>query len=265
MKKITSLTLGISFLIMTYTGVMLFLAPHGRVAYWSNWKLLGLGKDEYGNLHTTSMIVFVLFGLLHIYYNWKAIVSYLKNKQRELSFTKKEFLIALGINIFFVVGTIYMIQPFKGFLDFEENFKDSWTRTYGEPPYGHAELTKLNIFCKKMNIDFESAKKKLQKNSITFNQNDTLLEISKKNHTTPEKIYNIIKDKASTKENIPSGLGRKTLKQLTDLGFINLEKSLDYLKAKNVSNINKDETMKNIADELEITPLELFEKLKKIK
>lgn len=82
-KKITSLSLGISFLIMTYTGIMLFLCPHGRVAYWSDWHLFGLNKDQYGELHTTSMIVFVLFGILHIFYNWKPILSYLKDKSKK--------------------------------------------------------------------------------------------------------------------------------------------------------------------------------------
>ncbi len=31
MKKITSLSLGFSFLIMSYTGVILYIAPHGRI------------------------------------------------------------------------------------------------------------------------------------------------------------------------------------------------------------------------------------------
>lgn len=78
MRKITSLTLALSFLLMTYTGIMLFLCPHERVAYWSDWHFLGLTKSQYGDLHTASMIVFILFGILHIYYNWKPIVSYLK-------------------------------------------------------------------------------------------------------------------------------------------------------------------------------------------
>ena len=50
MKKITSLSLGISFLIMSYTGIMLFIVPHGRVAYWSNWHLWGLRDNTFRTL-----------------------------------------------------------------------------------------------------------------------------------------------------------------------------------------------------------------------
>jgi len=88
MKKITSLSLGISFLIMSYTGIFLFLAPHGKVAYWSDWHLWGLTKNQYGDLHTTSMVSFLILGGLHIYYNWKPITSYIKFSSNNSSINK---------------------------------------------------------------------------------------------------------------------------------------------------------------------------------
>ncbi|WP_404317289.1 DUF4405 domain-containing protein [Malaciobacter canalis] len=126
MRKITSLSLGFSFLIMSYTGVILFIAPHGRVSRWLDWHLFGLDKVQYQELHNTSMITLLFFGILHIYYNWKPIVNYLKDSTKKISFTKKEFLIAFILNAFFVIGTLTHIQPFKGFLDLGETFKSSW-------------------------------------------------------------------------------------------------------------------------------------------
>jgi len=263
MKKITSLSLGLSFLIMTYTGIMLFLCPHGRVAYWSDWHLLGLSKNQYSEIHTTSMVTMLLFGILHIYYNWKPIVSYIKDKTKKISFTKKEFLIALGVNIFFVVGTLTFIQPFKAFLDFEENFKDSWTVKYGEPPYGHAEQTKLKVFCKKMNIDLEDAKAKLSNKKIIFKENDTLLTIAKNNNLSPSDIYNIIKiNSKNIQKDIPAGLGKKTSKELEQLGKINLNKSLIILKSKGLTDVSVNSKIKDIADELNTTPYEIYEMIK---
>ncbi len=265
MRKITSLSLGLSFLIMTYTGIMLFLCPHGRVAYWSDWHFLGLSKNQYGDIHTTSMITMLFFGILHIYYNWKPIVSYMKDKTKKISFTKKEFLIALGINIFFVVGTLTYMQPFKAFLNFEENLKDSWSVKYNEPPYGHAELTKLKVLCRKMNINLEEAKTKLNKKKIVFNENDTLLVIAKKNNLSPSDIFNIIKtdfnSQNKTNKNVPANLGKKTLKELNQLGVINLEKSLKILKVKGLKDITKNSRIKDIADELNSTPYEVYETL----
>jgi len=257
MRKITSLTLGISFLIMTYTGIMLFLCPHGRVAYWSGWKLLGLDKTQYGNLHTTSMLVFVFFGILHIYYNWKAILNYLKDKAKKISFTKKEFLIALGLNIVFIVGTLSLIPPFSSFLNFEESIKDAWTLRLGEPPYGHAELSKLKLFCSKMGIDLKSASIKLKQRGIKFSENDTLLDIAKTNNTTPDTIYKIIKP-SDEHLSLPPNLGKQTLKDLSQMGKINLKDAISKLKSMGIKDISKDMKIKEIADKLDKNPIDIY-------
>ncbi len=192
MKKITSLSLGFSFIIMSITGVVLYFVPKGKVAYWADWHIFGLSKSQYGDLHTTSMVTFLIFGILHIYYNWKPIVSYLKDKSKKISFTKKEFLIAFGINLVFVVGTLYMVQPFKGFLDMQTAIKNHWTKEYGLPPYGHAEETKLKRFCFKMDIDYEAASIVLKENGIKFKADETLLSIGQNNNISPSAIYELI-------------------------------------------------------------------------
>lgn len=260
MKKITSLTLGFSFLIMSYTGIMLFIVPHGRVAYWADWHLFGLSKGQYGELHTTSMVVFMLFTSLHIYYNWKPIVSYMKDKTKKISFTKKEFLIALGLNVVFVVGTLIPIQPFSGFISMEESIKSSWTKQYGEPPYGHAEETKLKVFCKKMGIELSHAIAVLEKNSIVFEENQTLKTIARNNKIAPNEIYKLIKV-----ESLKSGvegierLGRKTLQDLSDMQKIDLSHAIKLLQEKGMADIKADNRVKDIADELEIMPIDVYE------
>jgi len=256
MKKFTSLSLGFSFLIMSCTGVMLYFVPHGRVAYWSNWHLFGLTKTQYGDIHTTSMVVFLFFAFLHVYYNFKPIVSYLKNKDKKISFSKAEFLMALGINLFVIIGTFYMIQPFKGYLDLEENVKEYWTKQYGEPPCGHAEETKLKVFCKKMNIDFNKTTAILNKNNINFKDNDSLLVIAKNNNMSPQNIFELINN--FQKNKTYSGLGRKTLQELSDLGDIDLAYALKILNLKGLKAISKDDKIKNIADELDMTPIDVF-------
>lgn len=265
LKKITSLTLGISFLIMTYTGIMLFIAPHGRVAYWSNWHFLGLTKNQYGDLHTTSMILFMLSAVLHIYYNWKPLMSYLKNSAREITFTKKEFLIAFLINFIFVVGTLFMLQPFKVYLEFEESIKDSWIKDYGEPPYGHAEETKLSTFCRKMNIDLKKAKQALNEHNIIFKENQSLKTIAKNNHTTPNDIYKIIQGFTINSSTMPikRGFGRKSLKELCKEEGWRIDQAMKILKQNGAIEPSKDSRIKNIADDMGVTPFDIYNLLKK--
>lgn len=258
-KKITSLSLGISFLIMSYTGVMLFICPHGRVAYWADWHLFGLNKSQYGELHTTSMVAFLFFAIWHIYYNWKPIVSYLKSTSKKVSFTKKEFLLALGLNIIFIVGTLFLLQPFKGFLDLGEDIKESWTVQYGEPPYGHAEESKLKVFYKKMSIDVIKANKSLTDNKIIFKEEETLKTIARNNGLSPSDIYKLVKTDSNS--DVPSKLGRKTIQDLSNMKKIDLKKAIKLLKEKGLGDVTPESKIKNIADELDMTPSDIYELL----
>ncbi len=261
LRRLTSLSLFLSFIIMSFTGIVLFIVPQGRVAYWSNWKLLGLTKTQYGNIHTTFMVLFLVFGVLHIYLNWKPIVAYLKNKNKKISFTKKDVVVAVVLNVLFLIGSIYTIQPFKAYLDFENNIKGHWTKLYGEPPYGHAEESSLKSFCKKLDINLQTAINKLQKHGIKItDEAETLKEIAKNNNKTPKEIYDIIK----TDNNIIiSSLGRKTLKELCAIVQIDLRKSIEKLKNNGAKNVDQDTTIKSIAEQLNKTPQDVYKLLTK--
>lgn len=125
-RKMTSLSITFSFLIMSYTGIILFMSPKGRIANRIDWKFLGLDKTEYANLHVTFMVLFLVGMVFHIYLNWSSLVHYLKNKTKQFSLFTKEFIFAFSINLLLVVGTLYYWAPFEQFLDFQDDIKASW-------------------------------------------------------------------------------------------------------------------------------------------
>jgi hypothetical protein len=47
-RKITSLTALASFLLLILNSVVLYIVPHGRIAYWSDWLYVGADKDRMG-------------------------------------------------------------------------------------------------------------------------------------------------------------------------------------------------------------------------
>ncbi|MDH5411123.1 MAG: DUF4405 domain-containing protein, partial [Alphaproteobacteria bacterium] len=59
------------FTVMTVTGLILFVMPPGRVAYWTNWALMGLEKSDWTAVHIVFSLLFVLAGLIHLFFNWK--------------------------------------------------------------------------------------------------------------------------------------------------------------------------------------------------
>ena len=64
-----------SFAVLGVTGLVLYVVPQGRVAFWTHWSLLGLGKTDWGNVHMLFGGVFIVTGILHLYFNWKPFTS----------------------------------------------------------------------------------------------------------------------------------------------------------------------------------------------
>ncbi len=79
-RGFVSITLALSFIILSLSGIVLYIMPHGRIAYWINWKIIGLCKDDWDAVHTIVGFVFMLMAVVHFYLNWSSFVSYLRSK-----------------------------------------------------------------------------------------------------------------------------------------------------------------------------------------
>lgn len=200
-RRFISLTISFSFLVMSYTGIILFLAPKGRVANWTNWELLGLDKTQYTNLHVTFMVLFLLGMIFHIYLNGSSFLSYLKNRARTFSLLTKEFLLALSINLLFLVGTLYYWTPFEQFLDFQDEIKAMWEKKVDKAPYNHAELSTLEEFAQKMGRDVSTMIAELNAKKLRgIESTKTIHQIAKENGKSPAQIFDIINTKTSPKK-----------------------------------------------------------------
>ena len=47
-RSLTAFLVTWSFLVLTITGLVLYIVPQGRIAYWVHWSLLGLEKEQWG-------------------------------------------------------------------------------------------------------------------------------------------------------------------------------------------------------------------------
>ena len=106
MKKSFSWRVFISFglfiavLMMLVSGVILYISPPGRVANWTDWRMIGLTKRGWQNQHVIFGFAFLILSLFHLFFiNWKAFLSYLKSKTNEGLKSPGELLtiIVLGI------------------------------------------------------------------------------------------------------------------------------------------------------------------------
>nr|WP_319493682.1 DUF4405 domain-containing protein [uncultured Desulfobacter sp.] len=265
LRKITSLTMLLSFVLLIVTSIVLYVVPEGRVAYWSDWQFWGLTKTLWGDVHINLGVLFLVSGLLHLYYNWKPIVSYMKNKAKAVKIFTPDFNIALILTLFFTFGTLLHIPPMSTILNFSASFKEAGSQKYGEPPYGHAELSSLKMFAKRTGLDLDAIKHQLKKSNITFDdESSTLLDIARANGCTPKDVYAAMQlpEKATEAEPFPDlpfpGLGKMRLSELCLRYNLDRKKVINGLVTRQI-NAEPDQTIKEIAQAKGMEPQTLFE------
>lgn len=271
MRKTTSLTATLSFLVTIVTSVILYIVPQGRVAYWADWRLWGLTKEQWGNIHINVGLLFLLALGLHIYYNWRPLMAYLKNRSRQMMVFTPAFNLALVICLATIFGTLLMAPPFSWVLDLNTVFKDSGAAKYGEPPYGHAELSSLNAFAKKVDLDAQAAIERLE--AAGFRVTDgiqTLKELADRNETTPKALYEAMKSVEQLSSNEkrmpdapPPGTGRLSLSELCTTYGLAPNELVEALKVHGIDAIPAD-SLRTVAERKGMGPVDLYELIKTI-
>jgi len=274
-RRITSLTAFLSFFIVFMTSFILYIAPQGRVAYWADWRLWSLSKEQWGDIHINVGFLFLLSLSLHIYYNWKPIVLYLRNKSKQLKVFTKDFNVAILLITIFIIGTYMEIPPFSTIIGISDDIKDSAAMKYGEPPYGHAELSSLKTFAQKMDIDLKAGITLLENAGYKVdNETQLLQEIAMNNGVSPQQIY-LAMTSASNKSSMFSGkaralpkspapgTGNLTLADFCNQYNLNMNIIIRSLKESNIAS-NEEMTIKKIGEINNMSPIDIYEQIKSI-
>jgi hypothetical protein len=268
-RKLTSLTLAVSLVLTVWTSIVLYIMPHGRVAYWSDWKMWGLDKPQWSALHINLGLLFIISGALHCWYNWKAITTYMK-KARNSRLFSHEALAAMAIALLFTVGTYLELPPWNTVITLEERIKAMGAEKYGEPPYGHAELSSLKMFCKKTGININVAVENIKKRKLHFTgPNQTVAQIAATNNMTPKELYKIIRpveaetEKTLFPESPMPGFGRQRLADLCEKYGLDMEDVAEKLAAQGIQ-ATGNMTVREMADSAGISPFQFFETMRKI-
>ena len=265
------------FLIMSATGLVLYISPVGRVAYWINWEMIGLTKTGWGNIHILSSILFLVAGAFHIYFNWKPLLNYFKDKARKGVKLRRELAVSSIIAVWILVSAIWLLPPLSYLIDLNEWIKETWVIQYDyDPPFGHAELLSLRVFSKKMDIDLKKAVEELRANGIVFdNVEETLEDIGRTNNISPMNLYLLIKKfeavpetdklKSYTPESIEvefsgTGIGNKTIGSICKRLGIEPDLAVSRLIGAGVS-VDLNTTMKAAAESAGCTPIEIMKVL----
>jgi hypothetical protein len=280
-RRIVSVNMFLSFVVMSLTGLVLWIVPQGRVAHWADWRLLGLDKDQWGALHTTFMVLFLVGGIWHLVLNWRALTLYLKDRARRLRVFTGEFNVALVLCVFFAAGTLAAWPPLTWVTDLGAWAQTSWERTLGSPPWGHAELTPLGRFVGGLEnwarwegrtlrtSDPEAAAAILREAGYHEATPDrTVLEIAHAAGRSPQQLLEALLEPAATSAAAPteafphpaSGLGRLTLTQYAERSTLDVA-TLQELGARRGWSLDPDTRFKDLAEGLGLNPGALLDSL----
>lgn len=274
-RAFTSLCSMFGFILLILTGIILYIEPHGRVAYWSKWSFWGLEKGQWDNIHIFSGLLFLAAGGFHLYYNWKPLIKYLSARVETTLRYKRELGVCILILLYIVASGIWSLPPLAYVSDLGENIKSSWvTSPELEPPFGHAELVSLKTFCKKQRIPLDQAMAELRNAGFKVNSpNETLEEIATSKGTSGMGVYNVIRKLESTPEAIGpgvawtpekieetfsgTGLGRRSFAQIIKDLSINGETARKRLKKFDIA-VKDNDQIKELADKHDSTPIKLL-------
>jgi hypothetical protein len=268
LRKITSLTALLSFVFMVITSIMLYIVPQGRVAYWSDWTLLGLDKTQWADIHINMGLLFLLSIGLHIYYNWKAILAYLKDKARQVRIFTPDFNAAFGLTLAILVGTLLAVPPFNWPLVFNAHLKDVGALKYGEPPYGHAELSRLDHFVRKTGLALPAAVAALREAGIRFDSEQaTLQAIARQNRRSPQDLFRIMQAASASvpaqglPADPPPGTGKKTLAALCQDYALSVAGITEALQGTGLQ-VSPELTLKEIGVNNGISPMAVYDAIR---
>jgi hypothetical protein len=106
-KAFTTVTLAWSFILVSISGIALYIAPSARVTKALDWTFLFLEKGQWWELHLTSMYVVVIAAIVHLAtFNWKVFMTYIWKKVKGSVRKPFETIAAVIFCILLMAGTL---------------------------------------------------------------------------------------------------------------------------------------------------------------
>ncbi|SHI79734.1 protein of unknown function [Malonomonas rubra DSM 5091] len=186
-----SLLITFSSLIMIVSGIIAYIMPEGRIAYWADWRFWGLGKEQWGTIHTVFSFVFILATVFHLIYNWKPLINYLKDKVKKTYSMRGELVLVLLISIIFTHGSISGVIPFSSIMDLGSEIGKSWYEGQEvHPPFPHAELMTMKQLTSRMDLRLDGALDYLREQGFTeVTEKSTLKDLAARSTSSPMQIF----------------------------------------------------------------------------
>lgn len=268
MRKTISLIALFSFCLLLLTSVVLYIVPQGRVAYWANWQLWGLSKTSWSELHINLGLLFVIVGIWHTLLNWSALMNYLRRARQGVCSVHGALAVVVTLGV--TLGTLFHLPPLDWVLKANTALKNRAALKYGEPPYGHAELSSLKMLVRNTGLSLDEVLMRAAQAKLTGVAPDRSVEqIAADNQLSPQQLFELIQPRLAAGEFPalpslpPAGLGRNSLAQICATYGLDCS-VLSRQLAEHGLEVTAEMTLKQIAADHDKNPIEVYELIRQL-
>jgi hypothetical protein len=258
-KPFTSFFIFLSFVVLLSSGLVLYVAPPGRIANWTHWQLGPLNKEQWQAMHTVFALFFIGAAALHLVFNWRVLLAYLKTRMHTGTSNRREFGVASVAVLALLALTLGGVPPFSTVMAVGERAKNSWVTSETEPPLPHAEGVTLTRLSETTKQPVDAMLASLRQAGITDATPEVTLGALAATHAmTPQQLYVKLRlppPPAGTA--VEQGLGRKSIAQVCQQLGLDESEGLGRLAAAGFPT-TADVTMKELANANGRTPHDLL-------
>lgn len=261
-RAFTTLYVALSFAMLAVSGLVLYVAPPGRVANWSRWTLGLLDKSAWQGVHTIFALLFVLAGGLHLFFNWRILWSYLRTRLVAGIRLKRELAAAAGLAAGVLALTLAGAPPFGSVIRLGEDLKNGWVAPEAEPPIPHAELLTLERLAETTKLPLETTLANLEAAGYgEVSAKATLAALAAQQGRTPQQVWVAMRGKTPAPVvTSGGGYGRKTVGEVCRQIEVPLEDGLARLRQQGLE-ASAETPLRELAERSGRTPHDLVQVL----
>ncbi|NLX13637.1 MAG: DUF4405 domain-containing protein [Phycisphaerales bacterium] len=186
-----SLLLMIQTVVLAVSGVICYVCPRGREAHWVDWRMLALDKDQWESIHVLSAPIFVILGVVHLAYNWRLLLGYIRRKTAQVAGYGRELAVAALLTAGLVGVTVADLPPVNLL---NEQFKEYYAASVESAPWPHAEEADLDTVSRRIGIPVGRIMSALEGAGMPASDStQTLAQIARAHGTAPNLVFAAIR------------------------------------------------------------------------
>ena len=189
----TSVFIAASFLVLLFSGTVLFVSPPGRVANWGNWRMVGLTKHDWASVHTWFAATFFVAAVFHLIFNIRPLLNYFRDRLTRRPGLRWEWVVAVALCGVVFAGVQMRIPPFSTLLNLGERVKQGWEVAQTAAPLPHAELLSFKELANQAKVPYETAVERLEARGFKAIRPEVIVQnLAQSNQVSAQRLYEII-------------------------------------------------------------------------